>query len=671
MTNTIEKIQKVILGIFVFLFPIFFLSTTPEYYTTNKFYLMCFTALLLLALSTLSIIIEKKFEWKKSNFDGPALLFFLALLVSLVITSPNKISALYNPTFGPTVIFFLIVIFYYLSSLLKPKRIFSLLNASALIIAVFSVISLFEPLKNAGLPTEFAYLKSPYFSPVGSRFDLMLISLFMLVYWLVKIYSDIKKEEVDLNKIWYPSLSSIIYIVALGAAVFSIVKPLVPNFNFTLPTYKDSWFASVEILKGVLTALFGVGVDNYSSIFSFAKDVSFNQSQIWTINTINFSRSTLLHIFTTTGLLGLLGFLSLIFTGLKDIRQIEKNQKALIYPMFIFTVLVILLITPSLLVFFLFFLILSTVNYENSKNAEKSVFDLKNIAPFYVGIITILLFFIFGSVYFIGKSYASLYFANKAITFLNQGKLADSYYNQAEAVRLNKYNDGLRVNFSQTNMLVANTIIQTAQKRAEEKKEQQISLTDTEKQQVSQAIQNAISEAKAAVTLSPKKSSHWANLANIYSNLLNTTQGADVWAVSAYQRAINLDPKNPTYRVSLGSVYYVLKRYNDSTNMFSQAVALKSDYTNAHYNLAWSLYQQREYQQAVGEMENVLNLLTDKNSTDYKNASKNLDDFKKQAEAAQAAQQTEAGQQLNVPQTQQKELSPKIELPKSASPEAK
>jgi cytochrome c-type biogenesis protein CcmH/NrfG len=107
--------------------------------------------------------------------------------------------------------------------------------------------------------------------------------------------------------------------------------------------------------------------------------------------------------------------------------------------------------------------------------------------------------------------------------------------------------------------------------------------------------------------------------------------------------------------------------------MFSQAIALKPDWANAHYNLAWSLYQQKNYQQAATEMQTVLNLLPNKESNDYKNAEKNLEDFKKQVELTQKQQEesSKGGQQLNLPQTPQPELSPKIELPKSASPEAK
>ena len=123
----------------------------------------------------------------------------------------------------------------------------------------------------------------------------------------------------------------------------------------------------------------------------------------------------------------------------------------------------------------------------------------------------------------------------------------------------------------------------------------------------------------------------------------------------------------------LGSLYYILGQYQDSTNLFQQAVTLKPDWANARYNLAWSLYQQKDYQAAATQMQTVLSLLDkDKNSQDYKKAKDTLDNFKKQVELTQQQEQKASqGENLNLPRQQTPQVSPKIELPQSASPEAK
>ena len=99
-------------------------------------------------------------------------------------------------------------------------------------------------------------------------------------------------------------------------------------------------------------------------------------------------------------------------------------------------------------------------------------------------------------------------------------------------------------------------------------------LSEADRQTISQAIQAAIEEAKATVTLNPQKAVNWENLASIYRNIINVAQGADSWTVSAYQRAIILGPQNPTYRVSLGascSPLRIMMRQSNYLNRPSQS----------------------------------------------------------------------------------------------------
>src|SRR3990167_3875635 len=144
MLKTIEKIQSIILTVFYFLFPLFFLPFTPEPFVTNKFYLVAFTGLILLALSTISLAISRKITWSKTMFDSPVILFLLTILISLVFVSPNKVSAALNISYGIISIFFLTVIFFYTSSLKSKKEIFTVLNWSSLIVVVVSIISLLQ-----------------------------------------------------------------------------------------------------------------------------------------------------------------------------------------------------------------------------------------------------------------------------------------------------------------------------------------------------------------------------------------------------------------------------------------------------------------------------------------------------------------------------------------------
>src|SRR3990167_750438 len=694
MIKTIEKIQSVILTIFFFLFPLFFLPFTSDPFGTNKFYLLAFTGLLLLSLTTLSTIITRKLIWKKSPFDAPLMLFVLTIIISLVFVSPNKISATLNINYGAASILFFTVIFLYTSTLKNKKNIFSALSTSAVIIAILSLASFFQPLKSINLPSQLDFIKSPYFSPIGGRTDLILFTLFMLVYWGTKLYLRLSqrhsrpdresgKKQIsnqvgddkggvgdDRGGVWIPLIWFLLFIITSGAAIFSVVKPLIADFTFNLLTYRHSWFAAVETLKGILSSLFGVGVDNLSSVFARIRDLSYNQSNLWNSN-VNSSRSTILHIFTTTGLFGLLGFFSILFASFNSLRKLDGEKRNIILPIFIFILLAIFLSPPTLFMFFLFFATIAAINSKRliTEKETKTSIDLKDLVLLHFGIILVLVLFIGSTSYFLGRAYIASVYTNNALINLNKGNLSDSYRDQRNAINLNPYNEASRINFSQTNLLVADTIIKNAKKNDNN----QAQLTENEKLQVSQAIQQAINEAKSAVTLNSLSAQNWSNLGLIYSNLLSATQGSDSWAISSYQRAINLDPRNPIFRMMLGSLYYILGQYQDSTNLFQQAVTLKPDWANARYNLAWSLYQQKDYQAAATQMQTVLSLLDkDKNSQDYKKAKDTLDNFKKQVELTQQQEQNASqGENLNLPRQQTPQVSPKIELPQSASPEAK
>ena len=696
MIKTIEKIQSLILTGFYFLFPLFFLPFTTDPFTTAKFYLLAFTGLLLLSLSTLSILITRKLIWHKSPFDAPILLFILTMLISLVFVSPNKISASLNTTYGIATMFFLAILFFYTSALKNKKILFGALNLSFVIVSIISLASIFQPLKNVNLPPQFEFLKSPYFSPIGARIDLIIISLFMSVYWGSKIYfrlyrhsrpdresgekqilnrveDDIRGVQDDSGGIWLPLTFFLLFVISSGASIFSIIKPLIANFTFNLISYRHSWFAAVEILKGILSSLFGVGVDNFSSVFAIIRDLNFNQTAIWD-NTVNSSRSTILHIFTTTGLFGLLGFGSIILTSISGLKKLDENSKNVLVPVYIFLILALMLSNPTLILFFLFFTVLALINSETLALSEvegKKTYDLKDLVPLHFGLILILVLFIGTSGYFLGRTYAASMYSYNSLVQLQTGNLSNSYRDMRTAISLNPYNESYRTSFSQTNLLIADAIIRNARKDL--KPEQQLNLSENDKLQVSQAVQQSIAEAKSVVSLNPRLGQGWANLGLIYSNLLNLTEGSDTWAISSYQRAINLDPNNPLYRMQLGSLYYLLEKYPDATQLFSQAVSLKPDLANAHFNLGWSLYQQKDYQGAASQMQAVMSLLEkDKNSQDYKNAKEAYNNFKKQVELTQQ-QQTEAaqGEELNLPQQQSPELQPKIDLPASASPEAK
>ena len=663
LSSALSVIKSVISVSLVFLFPFFFLNTTQEYFITNKLYLLGFGVLLLLLLSAVHLLLTKKISWQKRPFDNFVLFFLTTMAISTVFSSPNKIQALLNPSFGLVMMIFLGILYFYISRTVRTIHELSLQIIST-ILSLITIIFFFQPFKNITLPQNLVFLKNPGFTPVGSQLDLAILLGFFLIIGIVNILK--KGEETSpLRSIIYHLSSIILPLLALFLTVYSLVNVETGHApSLQLPPFRLSWFAALEILKNPQTAFFGIGLDNFNSIFTRVKDLAYNQSPLWQINSFNVSRSAILQIFTEAGLLGLTAFGLLIFNVFCVIPSKEGIQSKISIFAFIYLIICLFVFPPSLIVWFLFFIVISQIKSDSIRlNPIPS--DLSNLMPIYLGTVIISLGLIGASGYFLGRSYASEYYFKKSIDGVTKNSIKQVYDNQRQAIILNPYIERFRGNFAQTNLLIANNLAQKDHKK----------ITEQDRQTITQAIQASISEGKAVISLNPQRADGWQNLASIYLNVINAAQGADVWTISAYQRAILADPQNPTYRVGLGGVYYSQKKYDDALRFFEQAISLKPDWPNANYNYAWANFQKENYSQAVNALQNTLSLLNQKtNKADYEKVQKELEEFKKMLPKEEApANKLEENTQsdLNLPTPPTTQISPKLELPKEASPEAK
>jgi len=550
----------------------------------------------------------------------------------------------------------------------------ALVYLSSCVVALVSIVIFFNPFKQAELPVIFDFLKNPGFSPLGNSLDAIFFLGFAAVLAASSIFSKTNKSQTE-RILSFGSFT--LSLSAIGFLIFSLVKT---KDAFILPPFNLSWYGAVETLKQPLTALFGVGVDNYASMFTRVKDTAYNASNMWQISAFNASRSTFLHIPTELGMFGAVAFGLLILQIIRHGFAIQKQHgnKYVFLPI-LFFLIITLLFPPSLTVFFLLFLILSGVG-THEKHEETAAFtlDTGKILPLYGSFIIISLLFIGALGYLGGRSYAAEVYFKRSLDGFAKNNAKYVYENMRMAVITNPFIERFRSNFSQTNLLLANNIAAKAADPANASADKQTdstntnTLSDQDRQTISQALQAAIEEAKAAVTLNPQKAVNWENLANIYRNIMNVAQGADSWTISAYQRAIILDPQNPSHRVNLGGIMLSFKNYDEAAKLFEQAIAIKPDWPNAYYNLGWAAYQKKDYQKAAQAMQSTVSLLDPKkDEADYKKAMADLEEFKKMLPEEEATEAATTPSKLSVPTPSSLEIEPKIKLPNEASPEAK
>jgi tetratricopeptide (TPR) repeat protein len=654
--------------------PVLFLPITQEFFTTNKFYMLAFGMLIALAILTIQMVFSKSIKWERKPYDGAVLLLIIGVALSLLIVTPNKVEGVLSPNFGLASVMSLSLLYFFLSRFNshEKKTVFNALAITTSLAAIVSIVFFFKPFANVSLPAYITFLKNPYFTLLGTPLETMLFIGFFLTYALVVLFNEKAGDRKHNNTLLITvAVTTFISILMLAYNLFKPQTGTAGQALLMLPPFRLSWYAAVEILKTPLSAIFGVGIGNFSALFTAVKDGLYNQTSLWQVETFALSRSAMLHILTETGILTFVAFALIVYQLVKS--TFFGQHKSLLNKALVIYILAVLALFPlSLPILFLFFLVISHVMGDYSAQSENHVdtynsIETSAVLPLHIALILISIVFIGISGYVVGRGYIAEFYFKKSLDGFTANNARALYDNQRNAIMNNPYLDKYRLSFGQTNLLIANNIAGKDKTK----------LTDADRQTIAQAIQAAISEAKAAVTLNPSRAANWENLAGTYRNVLTIAQGADVWTISAYQRAIILDPNNPVYRVGLGGVYYSLGNYNEAVKLFEQATALKSDWSNAHYNLAWASYQSGDYNRAASEMQTVTTLLDPvRDEADYKKAKQDLADFKaKIAKTDESKKPTtdlkETPKKLSLPTPPVATLSPKIELPKTASPEAK
>jgi len=634
------------LAILLFLIPLFFLPITTNFYDFNKNFLLFLGAGLLLLAWGIKIAVEKEIKLVRTPFDLLILLFTLSLILATIFASPNKVEAFLTPGATGTIIILTLLYFLIANTPGSAHHIQYAIIASAsllTLIAIYQFFGLGEVL--IAETSKLAFMRAKFWTPAGDLLSLLVFLLIVLPQALTLSLKTFKE-----NPLRGSLLGLFVILIASGAviAIFQLL-PGKPTSLLLLP-YPSAWAIAVEAFKQ--NPLFGVGPGNFVSAFNRFRPVDFNRFDFWNLR-FGAGSSYPLHLLTETGILGVGAFAIIVITIIKIIKAIKNpaGWGLLTCVAFFF------LLPGNFLLLFAFFVLLAMVT------PKKDWLDLKIGEKIRWLPLTGMVLILAPLFYLGGKAYAAEIYFKKSLDALAQNRGLDTYNNQIKAITLNPRRVDFRLVYSQTNFALANSIATNPPSGQ---------LTDQDRNNITQLIQQAIREARAATVLNPTNSTNWENLAQLYRNLLNFAQGADQWTIAAYQQAVATDPISPRLRVDLGGLFYALGNYDEAQKIFRIAVELKPDYANGWYNLAAAYREDKKYQQAYQAMQQTLALVpTD--SADWQRAKEELDELAKKLPSPTP---TPTGTQ---PEKQQEELSkpqplpspvvqPPIELPEESTP---
>ncbi len=661
MNKVLNRLETYLIYAVVFLLPIIVLPISPNPFDVPKLAILVYGVGLVLLIKSAQVITSGKLDLSIGKFDIAVFVFALAYLLSAILRSPNKMDAYLLPG-SATAIIAGSLLYFLLIQLRKEGKtqVAKLLTYSGLAFSIILLMAYIGILDK--IPQLPAYVRIKSFNTAGGYLPSV-----VFLATLIPVSLSLTISEKNIARKIFLVISNLLIVITLFIGIYNILPGKITTPR--IPSANTSWSIAIDALKE--SPVFGIGAGNYLTAFSRYRPLSYNQTDLWPIKFAT-ARNYYLTAFTETGLLGAAGMI-LIFLSIYRYARHQITLKNRLNINFLansnlisLSVLIILLaIFPGtiLLVATAFILLaLTTETRETTINLstqaamvpeeitkQRGVFTSR--LPAFIVTLPIIVFVIFSGYHASRYLVAELTY-KKALDALIQNQAAQTYDLMRQAINQNPLVDRYHISYSQVNLALANSIAQNPD------------ITDTDRANIAQLIQQAIREGKAAVALNPFKAGNWEVLARIYQAIVPFAQGADLFATQSFRQAITLDPINPNLRIALGGVHYGQGNFDTSVRVFELATIAKPDHANAHYNLAFALRESGDINRAISEMTVVLSLV-DRDSNDYQVARQALEDLEERRATISEA----AGEELVPPQSAEEPvIEPPIELPEESEP---
>jgi len=646
---TIQKLQTVIILVVIFLFPLFFLPITPDFYSTNKLYLLIAATLLLGVLWVIQTLIHGKATFTITNTTKGLLVLAGALTITTILGAANKIEALTTPV---GLLLFIFGFFFFLFAQTLEKEKLHWIKPTLLVsLVLLALVTIYH---TTGITSAFVgkipFFRDPLWNPSGNTQTALILFLISVPLFIEMIVG--KKQTKDRWLSLVLAVAGLLIVggaIALGAYQIFIKQPQIyPSIPTTIQVVINTW-------KQTKGALFGTGLASYMAAFAAAKPASINQTPLW--NTyFGAGMGLFTHIATTSGIIGLVGLVIAFVSPLAFIK--EKGRQSFIQKhsgllaSYAITTIAFLLVPPAVPLVMLWLILLllldqeaAPVTYSLTTRVNKILFGVLSLA-----LVSMLS-------YLTVRSYAAYLTLYQSFAAVDRRDGTGAYQWAVQSLDLNPFSSSTRLYFSQINLELANSLATKPK------------VTEEDRNNIAALIAQAIREAKNAINIDPTNPIGWVNIGRIYEALIPISAGADQWAIASYQQSAIFDPINPLIRFALGSVSVTEKNYDAAITYFSQAALLKPDFANAYYNLANAYKLKGDSGNQTTLLQKTLSLVA-RDTSDYTKVTNELKDLDRQKAASAAAEPSKATQpqpSLSTPPSGKPILVPPLPLPPSAT----
>ena len=648
--SSLDRTIKTLIYVLVILIPLWFLPITVNAVDFNKQALMVLLVVVTLILWLIKIFSQGEIRWK-SNFLNVFLGVFLVVSIlatvfslrtygSLVGWSTHLSGSLIN------ILSFLALYILIVNNFRGLKQTFSLLFAFLISSALVTIIGLLQIWGGFIFPWDFTKLIS--FNTIGTINTLglfsvviltlittllfvikrneikiflivlgllnliILISLNFWVLWLVLaiamaiilIFSLMRMVALEENISWI-ALPMVFLAIAL---IFMFFRPALP-FGPTLPVEIGlSHKTGLEVTGKALQTrpILGTGPETFAFNYAKYKPETINQTVFWNIRFSN-PPAEIYSVASDLGILGLISFLAilivfiiqavknLIRTATEEHNILKQFLEIGLFAAWVSLAISWFLYPQNFALIFTFWLLFALYLAQSSVSKNK-VYNLRKspkILLLFSSCFVILMIVIIGFLYVQGTRFVAEAKYKKGLDIIQtEGRLDEGINKIIRSTIINPYED-------RTYRMLAQLFIL--------KMNQDAALTDLDEQERLNLIQvdaiSAINSATQATQLSPKDVSNWLIRGQVYQQVMGFINGADEWAETSYQRAIELEPLNPFIFTQWGTMYLAKNDLEGALEKFNQAVDMKSNYAAAHFQLALVFEQQGKLNEAITKME--------------------------------------------------------------------
>ena len=661
----VDSVINWLLYLTVFLVPLFWLPWTVEGFELNKQFLLLSLTALAFVLWVAKVVFSKSAVVRGNWLKWVVLAWLLVVAVATYFSLDPITSVLgfYGRFNGGlvSVIAYVLLFFLVVNNIQRDKEIKTLLGwwlsslgigTLLLILAMYGVkifdttaLTLFGNSLNstvlvlaAALPLTL-WLSRQAESSWGRLGSIILVAIYAiglllvdfklgwialivgLIFWLVMVF--IKNESVGFKWTTLPSLLLLLGVLAWPIVTNQFTRVTSP-VEVNLST-SASWRIAQQNAK--TSPIFGTGPETFILGFSEFKPEDFNKSSFWAFR-FDKAASEFAQSLSTTGYLGLAVY-SLIFLGalywcwrmLKDSTNNNWYLRAAVVASF-------LTLGAAQILYFLntnlalaFWLVLGLV-VSLSSTKEKSIsLSTSPRASFIFSFgLALVILLALGVFYGIGRLWAADVAYTQALrspATVAGLQLATGKINKA--VALNPWRDIYRITYAQVLLAQANQVAREAKADTEAGQQEQI-------QRLQSFLKSSIEQARAATELGPENVANWEALGSIYRGTALFAADAENWVIASFSEAITKEPSNPALYTELGKAYLLAasRRIQSAQNQdaatqdklkteansfidsaeeqFNKAVALKDDYTPAHFNQALAYELKGEIDSAIDKL---------------------------------------------------------------------